>query len=48
MFKYLTQGTDRVKAVLEDNIYVENFGQINYQEVDEIENYMNCRYIAPY
>ena len=48
LFKYLVKGPDRVRAVLEDNVYIENFGQINYREIDEIKNYINCRYIAPY
>ena len=48
LFKYLVKGPDRVRAVLEDNVYIENFGQINYREIDEIKNYINCRYITPY
>ena len=48
LFKYLAKGPDRVRAILDDNIYVDNFGHINYQEIDEIKNYINCRYITPY
>ena len=34
LFKYLAKGPDRVRAILEDNIYVDSFGHINYQEID--------------
>ena len=42
LFKYLAKGPDRIRAVLEDNICIEKSGQISYQEVDEIKNYINC------
>ena len=48
LFKYLAKWSDRIRAVLEDNICIENSGEINYQEIDEIKNYINCRYITPY
>ena len=48
LFKYLAKGPDQIRAVLEDNICIENSGEINYQEIDEIKNYINCRYITPY
>ena len=48
LFKYLAKRPDRIRAVLEDNIFLENYGQISYHEIDEIKNYINCRYITPY
>ena len=48
LFKYLTKGPDRIRAVIEDNICVENSGKFKYTNVDEIKNYINYRYITPY
>ena len=48
LFKYLTKGPDRIRAVIEDNMPAETTGETNYQEIDEIKNYINCRYITPY
>nr|XP_028945292.1 uncharacterized protein LOC103408064 [Malus domestica] len=36
LFKYITKGVDRARAVFED------------QEFDEIVAYLNCRYLCPY
>ncbi|KAM2613605.1 hypothetical protein TB2_028330 [Malus domestica] len=36
LFKYITKGADRAKAVFED------------EEFDEIVAYLNCRYLCPY
>ena len=47
LFKYLTKRLDRIRVVIEDNIYTEKFREINYKEVDEIKTYINCRYITP-
>ena len=41
LFKYLTKGPDRIRAVIEDNICAEKTGQIIYHDVDEIKNYIN-------
>ena len=46
--KYLTKGPYQITVIIEDNICTENSGQISYQEIDEIKNYINCRYIIPY
>ena len=48
LFKYLTKSPDRIRAVIEDSIIIENNESINYKEVDEIKAYLNCRYITPY
>ena len=48
LFKYLTKGPDRIRAVLENNICSENLTEINIYEVDEIKNYINYHYITPY
>ena len=48
LFKYLTKGPDRIRAVIEDNMPTEITAETNYQEIDEIKNYINCRYITPY
>ena len=42
LFKYLTKGSDRIRAVIEDNIITENNKIINYKVVDEIKGYLNC------
>ena len=36
LFKYLTKCPDRIRAIIEDNICIENFGEIRYTNVDEI------------
>ena len=48
LFKYLTKGPNRIRAVIEENIITENNETIIYKEVDEIKTYLNCRYITPY
>ena len=48
LFKYLTKGPDRIWTIIEDNICTEDSGQPKYTNVDEIKNYINCRYITPY
>ena len=48
LFKYLNKSPDKIRAVIEENICTENSGKINYTNVDEIKNYINCRYITPY
>ena len=47
LFKYLTKGPDRIKAVIEKNICTKNSQKIDYTFVDETKNYINCRYITP-
>ena len=48
LFKYLTKGPDRIRAVIEDNVYTENSEKTHYTEVDETKNYINYRYITLY
>ena len=36
LFKYLTKGPDRIRAVIEDNIYTEQSKQIIYKEIENI------------
>ena len=37
LIKYLTKGPDWIRAVIEENICIENSGKINYKDVDEIK-----------
>ena len=48
LFKYLTKGPDRIRAVLEDNICTHTTKQVNHNGIDGIKNYLNCRYITSY
>ena len=46
LFKYINKGTDRVTAVLEENVlYNSNDGMESILEKDEIKTYLDCRYI---
>ena len=38
LFKYLTKGPDRIRVIIEKNIYTENSGKLDYTNVDEIKN----------
>ena len=42
LFKYLTKGPDRIRAVIEDNVITENSKITAYKDVDEIKTYLNC------
>ncbi|GJU47752.1 hypothetical protein Tco_1217307 [Tanacetum coccineum] len=49
LFKYLNKGPDRATIVVEEN--VKNGTTVVREkvlEVDEIKNYLNCRFLAPY
>ena len=37
LFKYLTKGPDRIRAVIEDNVSIENTSETSYREIDEIK-----------
>ncbi|XP_020081827.1 uncharacterized protein LOC109705509 [Ananas comosus] len=49
LFKYINKGSDRTRAVIEDN-NVCNEGSSNKQndQVDEIKKYLDCRYLSAY
>ncbi|XP_071700075.1 uncharacterized protein [Rutidosis leptorrhynchoides] len=49
LFKYLNKGPDRATIVIQENLT--RTGESSVEtiiEVDEIKNYLNCRYISPY
>ena len=39
---------NRIRAVIEENMCIENSKKLDYTSVDEIKNYINCQYITPY
>ncbi|XP_071741410.1 uncharacterized protein [Rutidosis leptorrhynchoides] len=48
LFKYLNKGPDRVTIVIEENLAPVNTSTSEVvTEVDEIKNYLDCRYISP-
>ncbi|GKA23021.1 ATP-dependent DNA helicase PIF1, partial [Tanacetum coccineum] len=48
LFKYLNKGPDRATIVIEENVKNgTTVGTENVLEVDEIKNYLNCRFLAP-
>nr|GEY50095.1 uncharacterized protein [Tanacetum cinerariifolium] len=48
LFKYLNKGPDRATIVIEENVKNgTTVGTINVLEVDEIKNYLNCKFLAP-
>ncbi|GJV77616.1 ATP-dependent DNA helicase PIF1 [Tanacetum coccineum] len=48
LFKYLNKGPDKATIVIEENVRNRTtLGTVNVLEVDEIKNYLNCRYLAP-
>ncbi|GKB94917.1 DNA helicase PIF1/RRM3 [Tanacetum coccineum] len=48
LFKYLNKGPDRATIVLQENVQ-QGQGMVEQKVtvVDEIKNYLNCRYLAP-
>ena len=47
LFKYINKGTDRVTAVLEENVlYNSNDGMESILEKDETKTYLDCGYIS--
>lgn len=48
LFKYLNKGPDRATMVVHENITVDNETQTQkIIKVDEIKNYLDCRYLSP-
>ncbi|GKD91255.1 DNA helicase PIF1, ATP-dependent [Tanacetum coccineum] len=48
LFKYLNKGPDRAIIIIEENIKNgTTMGTENVLEVDEIKNYLNCRFLSP-
>ena len=48
LFKYLNKGPDRATIVIEENMKkADKDVPAKIAEVDEIKNYLNCRYLAP-
>ncbi|GKC10497.1 hypothetical protein Tco_1007279 [Tanacetum coccineum] len=48
LFKYLNKGPDRATIAIQDNVRVVAKGASKeVMEVDEIKNYLNCRFLAP-
>ncbi|GKD42153.1 DNA helicase PIF1, ATP-dependent [Tanacetum coccineum] len=48
LFKYLNKGPDRATFVIQENIQKPAHGEPEkVAAVDEIKNYLNCRYLAP-
>ncbi|XP_071688036.1 uncharacterized protein [Rutidosis leptorrhynchoides] len=48
LFKYLNKGPDRATIVIQENLtQIENSSVAKIVEVDEIKNYLDCRYLSP-
>ncbi|GJU47770.1 helicase [Tanacetum coccineum] len=48
LFKYLNKGPDRATFVIQENVQNGPLGELQkVASVDEIKNYLNCRYLAP-
>ncbi|XP_071704021.1 uncharacterized protein [Rutidosis leptorrhynchoides] len=48
LFKYLNKGPDRAIIVIQENLTpIENSSVEKVTEVDEIQNYLDCRYLSP-
>ncbi|GJZ67911.1 hypothetical protein Tco_0631151 [Tanacetum coccineum] len=48
LFKYLNKGPDRATIVIKENVKNgTTLATENVLEVDEIKNYLNCRFLAP-
>ncbi|GJW05986.1 hypothetical protein Tco_1568409 [Tanacetum coccineum] len=49
LFKYLNKGPDRATFVIQENVQKPSHGEPEkVVAIDEIKNYSNCRYLAPY
>ncbi|KAF1881881.1 hypothetical protein Lal_00038523 [Lupinus albus] len=44
LFKYINKGYDRITVVIEST---EDGGTLNEKPIDEVKQYLNCRYISP-
>jgi len=49
LHKYMHKGADRATIVLEDNVHnpEHGIGPSNYEDVNEIKQYLDCRYVSP-
>ncbi|XP_071726987.1 uncharacterized protein [Rutidosis leptorrhynchoides] len=48
LFKYLNKGPDRATIVIQENLTpIDNSSLEKVTEVDEIKNYLDCRYLSP-
>ncbi|GKA30053.1 putative helicase [Tanacetum coccineum] len=48
LFKYLNKGPDRATIVIQENVTAPRDNDTQHViEVDEIKNYLNCRFLAP-
>ena len=48
LFKYLNNGPDRTTIVIQENVKNDgDLANVQVLEVDEIKNYLNCRFLAP-
>ncbi|XP_020111449.1 uncharacterized protein LOC109726322 [Ananas comosus] len=48
LFKYVSKGPDRTRAVIEDNVTINEKGDRQYEEIDEVKKYLDCRYLSAY
>ncbi|XP_020097133.1 uncharacterized protein LOC109716214 [Ananas comosus] len=49
LFKYINKGPDRTRAIIEDNYLSNSNNSIRqYEQVDEIKRYLDCRYLSAY
>ncbi|XP_020082238.1 uncharacterized protein LOC109705866, partial [Ananas comosus] len=49
LFKYINKGPDRTRAVIEDNYSPGGTDSVDqYKQVDEIKQYLDCRYLSAY
>ncbi|XP_020102630.1 uncharacterized protein LOC109720149 [Ananas comosus] len=49
LFKYINKGPDRTRAVIEDNYSPGGTDSVDqYKQVDEIKQYLDCRYLSTY
>ncbi|XP_050205787.1 uncharacterized protein LOC126655597 [Mercurialis annua] len=47
LFKYISKGSDRIRAVIETNNPIDQNTNTNNIERDEVKSYLDCRYISP-
>ena len=49
LFKYINKGMDKIRAVITENISVNNnTKEWSYEDVDEIKIFFDCRYLSVY
>nr|XP_027096038.1 uncharacterized protein LOC113715934 [Coffea arabica] len=48
LYKYMSKGVDRANVQIENNVVLANeSGHRRYRSVDEIKQYLDCRYLSP-